>query len=80
MKKYYLDEKAYITLKTLDFSKLDIDYYIADKEKCIATDNLRDLLVFINENIVSYGLSEQEECSDYGKRLYYLYDYIYYQK
>lgn len=47
----------------------------------VETDDLRLLLILLNEEISSYGMTDdQQDVNDYGRALYALYDELYAQK
>lgn len=51
------------------------------KANCVETDNLRLLLILLNEEISSNGMTDdQQDVNNYGRTLYVLYDELYSQK
>jgi hypothetical protein len=76
-----LKKKEYETLKSIDPSELDEDIIFHDEDLSFKVDDVRSLLLSLNEIIALHGMtSDQIECSEYGKELYALYDAIYAQK
>lgn len=77
MERFVLDKEKYELLKSLDLSEMGNDIIFYDDLKSIDTANVNLLLVIISENISVKGLNAgQEECNEYGRALYALYDDI----
>lgn len=80
IEKYKLEKQNYDILKNLDLSEMDNDIVFLDEESCFKTNNVDLLMIIINESICAYGLDENQDCTEYGRKLYDLYDEIYYQE
>lgn len=73
-----LEPEQYELLKEIDFSEIE-DHILFDDKNCeFETDS--DLFdVLFDVHIVKYGMDEnQNECTEYGKKLYDLYDEIFF--
>lgn len=76
-----LKKKEYETLKSIDPSEFDEDIIFHDDGLSFEVDDVRSLLLSLNEIIALHGMTaNQAECSAYGRELYALYDAIYSQK
>lgn len=76
--KRQLDPELYNLLKSMDFSSIDDDIVFYDDEYVFETSSEFFDCVF-DENIVSKGMDEeQEECNEYGRKLYGLYDLLFF--
>ena len=76
--KKQLDRKWYEVLKNMDYTLMDVDVTFND-EDCIfeTSDDLFDVIFDLNIN--AYGMDEdQNQCTEYGKQLYMLYDLIFF--
>lgn len=73
-----LPTKWYKLLKEMDLSEIK-DEIVFDDDNCIfETENPLFDIVF-DENIVAYGMDEdQNHCTEYGRQLYTLYDLIFF--
>ena len=77
---YTLSNDNYDLLKQIDFTELGTSLVFNDETNSFSTDNIRLLEVIITEEIATKGMTRgQENCNEYGRRLYDLYDEIYYQ-
>lgn len=81
MKKYRLSGMAFSTLQKVDLSELN-DMVLMEHSECVIyTDNLRLLLIVLNEEISIKGMDiYQQNINSYGKNLYELYDELIAQK
>ena len=80
MKVYKLSQENYELLKTLDLSEMKDSILFNDANKTIETNNIRLLQIILTEEIAVKGMHKgQEQCNDYGRQLYSLYDELYYQ-
>ena len=71
MHPYYFD-----IIKTIDFSEMDNNVVINDELMTIKADR-EELLWYLNDYIAMHGLEGEEyRCTEYGKKLYQLYDYL----
>ena len=77
MTTYKLGKLNYELLKTLDVSELGNDFKMDDTDLTFSTNNIRLLMIILNEIIVEKGMENQDVVTEYGKRLYGLYDEIY---
>ena len=75
-----LDKKSYGLLKSIDLSEMGDHISFNDAELSFETDNLRLLQIILNEEIVTKGMKNQNEVTEYGRALYALYDAILDQK
>lgn len=76
--KKQLDRKKYELLRNMDYSLMDIDISF-DDDNCIFESNDENFDVIFDLNIVAYGMDEeQEQCNEYGRDLYALYDIIFF--
>ena len=79
-KTYTLSKKNYDLLKQIDFTEMGQSLVFNDGSLSFDTDSIRLLEVIITEEITTKGMKRgQQECNEYGRRLYDLYDEIYYQ-
>lgn len=78
--KYTLTLNNYNILKGLDLSEMGNDIAFYEEENSFKTSNVDLLMIILNEAICAYGLDENQECTEYGRNLYALYDEIYYQE
>ncbi len=80
MDEYKLSQFNYELLKTIDLSEMNESIKFNDADKTIETNNVRLLQIILTEEIATRGMQKgQEQCNDYGRQLYSLYDEIYYQ-
>lgn len=80
MEKFTLSKYNYKILRELDFSEMQNNLIFCDEENSFKTDNIDLLMIIINESICAYGLDENQDCTEYGRRLYDLYDELYYKE
>lgn len=75
---YKLNKSEYELLKSLDFSLFDaVSVSFNDAEQSFETDDILSLQIALNYEISLNGMTEdQEECTEYGRKLYALYDAI----
>ena len=72
-----IDRKWYNLLKEIDFSEIK-DQIIFRDEMCEFETDSEIFDIIINEYIVSNGMdNEKNECTEYGRRLYMLYDLLF---
>ena len=69
-----MTEKNYKLLKSLPLFKDDYSIIFDDTNNSISVTDIDCLMVDINDMIVMYGMKDQNECTDYGRQLYQLYD------
>lgn len=75
-----LDKENYDLLKTMDFSAINDEIVFNDDTCEFETNNDLFDAVF-DVNIVANGMDEnQDECNEYGRRLYDLYDLLFFSK
>ena len=73
-----LEKKWYDLLRNMDYSLMDVKVDFDDKN-CIFESNDENFDVIFDMNIVAYGMDEkQDQCTEYGRRLYMLYDLIFF--
>jgi len=80
MKTYSLTARQYHLLKELDFSELGPGIFFSDIDQSVSIEDFSLFLTVFTEEIVGRGLDEkQEECTDYGRELYAIYDELVYR-
>ena len=80
MKKYILSKKSYDLLRNIDLSEMGNSIRFNNDNCFFETDNVRLLEIILTEEIAVKGMKKgQEECNEYGRAIYGLYDEIYYQ-
>ena len=73
-----LDKKWFGVLRNMDYSLMDVDV-VFDDDNCIFETNDEEFDVIFDMNIVAYGMDEnQDQCNEYGRHLYMLYDLIFF--
>ena len=78
--KYKLSHNNYTLLKKVVQHVPVDDTKFDDEAKTIDTSRIRDILLAIDDAITYAGLTaNQEECNEYGRHLYDLYDALYVQ-
>ena len=81
MRTYKMSDKQYALLKDLDFSELGQSIVFSDKDRSISVGDFSLFLTVFNEEIVGRGMDEnQEECTEYGRELYAIYDELVYRR
>ena len=74
METYFLSEKNYELLKSLPLFKEQYSVSFDDEKKAITVSDIDELMADVNDMIVMYGMKDQNECTEYGRLLYGLYD------
>lgn len=75
MKRYVLTETNYRLLRTLPLFKENYTIDFNDKEYSISVSSINELMYDVDDLIVMKGMdADQEQCNEFGKRLYNLYD------
>ena len=78
---YQLTKDSYLLLKGIDLTELGENISFDDSSTSVTTENLKLLQILINEEIVTKGMSaDQNSVTEIGKRLYALYDELLAQK
>jgi len=73
-----LETNYYNTLRNMDFSLINNDISF-DDENCIFETDAELFDAVFDDNIVAYGMdSDQENCNEYGRTLYMLYDLLFF--
>lgn len=81
MKRYVLSSSDFRLLKGVHLEELECPFILDDETCSIEIDDLRSLLILLNEEIVCFGLTpDQQEVTKHGYDLYGLYDELYAQK
>ena len=81
MKQYSLSPSAFSVLQKLNLQEMGSHILLDPDVNRVETDDLRLLLILLNEEISSYGMTDdQQDVNDYGRTLYTLYDELYMQK
>lgn len=79
MEKFKLSAESYMLMKTLDFSEMGDRLKYNDSSNSFETLDADLVLTIITENIATFGMDElQDNCTEYGRKLYKLYDEIIY--
>ena len=79
MEKFKLTEENYKLLKSLNLEEMKDKIKFDDSNFEIETSDADLLLTIITENIACDGMdTEQEYCTEYGRKLYSLHDTIFY--
>ncbi len=79
MERYKLTEEQYKLLKSLDLEEMEGKIKFNDELFEFETNDVRLLLIILNEIIACDGMDkEQENCTEYGRKLYDLHDTILY--
>lgn len=72
---YLLSAKNFATLQKVDLTELDGHIRLCKTHNAIETDQIRLLLILLNEEISLAGMiGDQQEVNSYGRALYALYD------
>lgn len=75
-----LSKENYELLKQMDFSVINDEISFDDENLMFETDNELFDAVF-DVNILAEGMDDsQEECNEYGKKLYALYDLLFFSQ
>jgi hypothetical protein len=74
--KIRLNDEDYEIVKNINFSEIKNQVYFDDKKKEFKTSSSLAAIIF-NEYIVTDGLDENYYPTDFGKKLYDLYDLIF---
>ncbi len=81
MKQYSLSPSAFSTLQKLNLQEMGSHILLVPEVNRVETDDLRLLLILLNEEISSCGMTDdQQNVNDFGRALYALYDELYTQK
>lgn len=73
-----LDKKWYDLLKNMDYSLMEISISFNDEE-FIFECNDKNFDVIFDLNIAAHGMDEkQNQCNEYGRQLYELYDLLFF--
>lgn len=78
MKTYKLSSEEYEVFKTIKYLEEMGDNIIFNDEKCeFSTNDIGEVEDLMNEYISLYGMDEdQNKCTEYGRKLYGVYDSI----
>ena len=80
MRRFKLSDRQYALLKELDFSDLGQSIVFSDEDWSISVEDFSLFLTVFTEEIVGRGMDEnQEECTEYGRELYAIYDELVYR-
>ena len=81
MRRFKLSDRQYALLKELDFSDLGQSIVFSDEDRSISVEDFSLFLTVFTEEIVGRGMDEnQEECTEYGRELYAIYDELVYRR
>ena len=81
MKQFSFSNTAFETLQKIDLSEMGNQILLDCETRTAKTDNLRLLLILLNEEIASAGMTnDQQNVNEYGRALYNHYDELYTQK
>lgn len=77
---YDLNVNNFQLLKDIASRENAPQFEFDDTKNRIITDDINAVLMLIDDEITYAGLTDdQQECNDYGRKLYSLYDELYYQ-
>lgn len=72
---YLLSAENFATLQKVDLTELDGHIRLHKTHNAVETDQIRSLLILLNEEISLAGMTaDQQEVNAYGRALYALYD------
>ena len=75
MVKYKLTKESFALIRDIDFSEMGNTFRLLEAEQAIETSDFGLMQVIINEEIVAKGMDEaQDKCTEFGRKLYGLYD------
>lgn len=78
MKKYFLSRESFNVMKQIDMRQYDdsnVHISFDEDNTSISVDNIRELLIVLNEELCVNGLTDhQETVTEYGYKIYALYD------
>lgn len=78
---YQLTKESYLLLKGIDLTEMGKSISFDDSSTSVTTENLKLLLILVNEEIATKGMSaDQNSVTEHGKQLYALYDELLTQK
>lgn len=78
MEKYTLSRQSFELLKAIDFSEMNDKITFIESEHAVETSDFGLMQIIVDEEITDKGLDEhQNECNEYGKKLYALYDELF---
>lgn len=74
---YKLSKANFELLKSIDFSSFEFSLTFSDDDLTFETDDVFALQIALNYEISLNGMTDdQMECTEYGRKLYSLYDEI----
>ena len=77
MERFKLSDKSFQLINSIDFSEMGSSFRIIEAEKAVETTNVRLMQIIIDEEITAKGLDDDQNlCTEYGRKLYTLYDEI----
>ena len=80
MAKYKLTKENFRLMQGIDFGEMGDKLRLIEEEQAVETTDFRLMQIIINEEIVTKGLDEtQENCTEFGRKLYGLYDELLYR-
>lgn len=72
---YLLSAENFATLQKVDLTELNGHIRLHEARCAVEIDSLRELLILLNEEIFTKGMTaDQQEVNAYGRALYALYD------
>ena len=81
MKQYSLSPSAFSALQKLNLQEIGSHILLVPEVNRVEIDDLRLLLILLNEEISSCGMTDdQQDVNDYGRTLYALYNELYAQE
>ena len=80
MAKYKLTKENFRLMQGIDFGEMGDKLRLIEEEQAVETTDFGLMQIIINEEIVTKGLDEtQENCTEFGRKLYGLYDELLYR-
>ena len=77
MERFKLSDKSFQMINSIDFSEMGSSFRIIEAEKAVETTNVRLMQIIIDEEITAKGRDDDQNlCTEYGRKLYTLYDEI----
>lgn len=78
---YHLSAEAYETLNKVDLNDLGTNMFLIPESCSFIVTDVKELFHLLNLEIACEGMDdEQQYTNEYGKKLYKLYDEIYFQR
>ena len=80
MAKYKLTKENFRLMQGIDFGEMGDKLRLIEEEQAVETTDFGLMQIIIDEEITAKGLDEtQENCTEFGRKLYGLYDELLYR-